>query len=146
MPRFAAKGLAPCTVLLVDDEPSFRSVFQELLEMIGCKVLAAANGPQALQLVQQDDQPIHLVIMDYSMPAMDGVATLAELQNIRPDMKRILCSGHLESDCLKGRILEEYIYLAKPFGFQNLCAVVAQALAPVPELQMRRLSSPSLPR
>ena len=121
----------PLMVLLVDDEEPFRSIAKTMLTMLGCDVLEAVDGLQAVQMVQKDQPDLGLVISDFRMPGMDGVETLKALGGLRPGLKTILCSGSPEQECLQGRTLENCIYLGKPFGLQELDAAVNRVLDPV---------------
>jgi CheY-like chemotaxis protein len=58
------------TILIVDDEPILRQLFQKVLEHDGHKVLTAANGREALEVMRQ--QVPDLIMLDLLMPAMDG--------------------------------------------------------------------------
>lgn len=132
MPPSVRNRHAPLTVLLVDDEALFRSVARSMLTLLGFDVIEAEDGFKALQWVQQG-QPLGLVLCDFRMPAMDGVATLKALGMLRPGLKAILTSGMSEQDCLQGRTLEHCVYLGKPFGLHDLDAAVNRVLDPVAE-------------
>jgi CheY-like chemotaxis protein len=60
----------PQTILIVDDDPVQRDLIRQLLEPLGFTVLSAASGAECLSLVEQ--HKIHLVLLDVSMPEMDG--------------------------------------------------------------------------
>ena len=72
------------TILLVDDEPHIRKFVSLILKQLGHPVLfEAGNGEQALELYQRE-QP-DLVLLDVSMPVMDGLETLKRLKAIDPE-------------------------------------------------------------
>ena len=72
------------TILLVDDEPHIRKFVSLILKQLGNPVLfEAANGEEALQIYQRE-QP-DLVLLDVSMPVMDGLETLKRLKALDPD-------------------------------------------------------------
>ena len=60
----------PQTILIVDDDPVQRDLIRQLLEPLGFTVLTAASGAECLSLVEQ--HKVHLVLLDVSMPEMDG--------------------------------------------------------------------------
>ncbi len=81
-------------VLLVDDEPEIRSLGKEMLEMSGYSVMVAENGISALELFRQHSHEIKCVILDLTMPEMDGEETLQQLISICPKAKIVISSGH----------------------------------------------------
>jgi len=99
-----------------------------MLELLGFKVIAAHDGIQALQLVRLENLEFNLVISDFNMPKMDGVETLMTLGAMRPELKKILCSGDTEGECFQGRTVKDCMYLGKPFGLQELDSAVNRVL------------------
>ena len=67
-------------ILSVDDEPSILLTREKLLEAAGYKVLSAAEGEAALNLFATN--PVHLVLLDFAMPGMDGGAVAKELKRL----------------------------------------------------------------
>ena len=120
MPPHSRNRHAPLTILLVDDEASFRETANMVLGYLGFQVLEAEDGEHAVSLVRGEHPELGLVIADFSMPGMDGVETLKALSALHPGLKGILCSGIPEQDCLQGRTLENCIYLGKPFCLREL--------------------------
>ena len=86
------------TVLVVDDEPAVLSVAQRLLDRGGFTTLAAPNGVAALEILERYGQDIGLVLLDLTMPEMDGNETYARLRERFPDLPVILVSGYSESE------------------------------------------------
>lgn len=78
-------------VLLVDDEAEFLATLAKRLEMRGLKVKTAGNGEDALTAVESDD--FDLIILDLSMPGIDGLETLKRIKAKRPDVESIMLSG-----------------------------------------------------
>jgi two-component system, cell cycle sensor histidine kinase and response regulator CckA len=86
------------TLLVVDDEPMVREFAQRLLETEGYNVLEAGTGREALTLLRSRLPEIDGVLLDLSMPGMDGDTLLAELRAFAPELPVIVHSGHsLES-------------------------------------------------
>jgi two-component system cell cycle sensor histidine kinase/response regulator CckA len=86
------------TLLVVDDEPMVREFAQRLLETEGYFVLEAGSGDEALTLLRERFAEIDGVLLDLSMPGMDGDALLSELRSFAPGLPVIVHSGHsLES-------------------------------------------------
>ncbi len=109
------------TVLLVDDEESVRAVAKLMLEKIGYSVFTASNGEEALQIYQKLQNQIHYVLLDLTMPQMDGEETYNELIKIRPGVKVILTSGFTEQEIstrFKSKGLSGFIQ--KPYTLSGL--------------------------
>ncbi len=85
-------------MLLVDDEEGVRTVGKRLLERIGLEVLIAADGCEALQVYQEHQDRIDCVVLDLTMPKMDGEETYRELRRIAPDVPIVLSSGFAERE------------------------------------------------
>ena len=86
------------TLLLVDDEESLTALGRRMLEHLGFTVLTAANGLQAVELYRTRGKEIDLVLMDLTMPHMDGAEALGELRRLNPDVRVVLASGYSRED------------------------------------------------
>ncbi len=86
------------TVLVVDDEDTVRRVTQRMLEKIGYKVLLANDGIEALEVYNKHNNDIKCVLLDLSMPRMDGEETLKELRKIDENVCVLLSSGYSEEE------------------------------------------------
>jgi len=81
-------------ILCVDDEPLGLQVRKMLLEYKGYEVLTALNGPEGLQLFA--DNPIQAVVLDYTMPGMNGAEVAAEMKRLKPGVKILLLSAYVD--------------------------------------------------
>ena len=116
-------------ILLVDDEPGVRETASKLLARLGFQVLCAADGGQAIALFRGQAPRISGVILDLTMPNLDGVQTLAELRLIRADIPVIISSGYSEQDVLHrfaGMQLSGFI--PKPYTLDGLRTALARSL------------------
>ncbi|MHB1025333.1 MAG: response regulator, partial [Desulfobacteria bacterium] len=86
------------TILLVDDEESLIALGARMLEHLGFTVLTAADGRQAVNLYRERGKEIDLVLMDLTMPHMDGAEAFAELRRLNPEVRVVLASGYAEED------------------------------------------------
>jgi len=119
------------TILLVDDEAAFREITQATLEKYGYRVLAAADGTEALTLFMQNRNEVKLVMTDIMMPVMDGAELIRALIKMDVDVRFIAISGLLETE--KAAVEEaapgsEVEFLAKPFSTDNLLLTVHEVL------------------
>ncbi|TWI72260.1 PAS domain S-box-containing protein [Desulfobotulus alkaliphilus] len=117
-------------VLVVDDEEMLRKLYADALEMMGYTPLAARDGQEAMELFHRYSQHILCVILDLTMPRMDGKATLGAMRCIRPDMKIILCSGYNEQETI-GSFTENSPsrFLKKPFSMAALQFTMEELLS-----------------
>lgn len=122
----------PTRILVVDDDPDFRSVLCRALSHVGYDVLDAPNGRTALQLL--GTRGVDLVITDVLMPEMEGVEFIDQLRRRYPTLPVVAVSGGgrlLRSDCLKiARLIGARATLAKPFDFAELSGVLTEILTP----------------
>ena len=98
-------------VLVVDDQPAVRNLARTVLEQAGLRVLTAADGQEAVTVFAQHAREIHAVLLDLSMPGMDGGEVFMHITQLVPEIRVVLCSGFNEQDVntkLGGR---------KPAGF-----------------------------
>ncbi|MCU0572387.1 MAG: transporter substrate-binding domain-containing protein [Syntrophobacteraceae bacterium] len=86
------------TVLLVDDEEGVLGVGRSMLEKLGLSVITAGDGMEAVEIYGSRGGEISFVLLDLTMPRMNGEETLRELQKINPGVRVILSSGYSESD------------------------------------------------
>ena len=116
------------TMLLVDDEEIVRSVGTEMLQALGLTVITARGGKEAVEIYRSRDD-IAFVILDLTMPGMDGEQCFRELQRIRPDLKVILSSGYTEQEVTPrfiGQGLAGFIH--KPYKLSALKEVLRTVL------------------
>jgi CheY-like chemotaxis protein len=86
------------TILLVDDEESLIALGARMLEHLGFTVLTAADGLQAVDLYRERGKEIDLVLMDMTMPHMDGAEAFGELRRLNPEVRVVLASGYSHED------------------------------------------------
>ncbi len=85
------------TVLLVDDEAEVRRIGAEMLQSLGFTPITANDGQEALRIYQKVAN-IALVILDLTMPVMDGIQCYTELHRLDPDVRVIMSSGYSEQE------------------------------------------------
>jgi hypothetical protein len=87
-------ALGALTVLVADDEDSVLFVAQQMLEHLGHRVVTATNGAEAVELYRANAGEIDLVMLDMTMPVMDGVQALNSLKALDPGLRVVLSSGY----------------------------------------------------
>jgi CheY-like chemotaxis protein len=112
------------TILVVDDELEVRLVLTEFLESRGYEVKAAESGTQALAMV--DEVKPHVVLLDVTMPEMDGMETLKRLVALRPGLPIIMVTANADVDVTaKLLALGAADYIPKPFDLDYLGQAVS---------------------
>jgi len=117
------------TILLVEDEDGLRALNARGLASRGYTVLQAANGVEAIQVLEEHDGELDLVVSDVVMPEMDGPTLLKELRRRKPELKIIFVSGYAE-DAFEKNLpeREQFAFLPKPFTLKQLVAAVKQTM------------------
>lgn len=118
-------------VLVVDDDRMVREVATLSLKRAGYRVIAVGSGQEAVDLVAAARDIVDAVLLDLSMPVMDGWETAALLKACRPDLPIALTSGYGE-DQFPDRVQDAAYdaFLHKPFGPLELAACIDALVAP----------------
>jgi two-component system, cell cycle sensor histidine kinase and response regulator CckA len=118
-------------ILVVDDETAVLALAQSSLETYGYRVLTAASGPAAILTFTREADRIQMVIMDKSMPFMNGAATINALRKIKPHVKVLEASGHdLHQLSETDLQIKADAHLEKPFTVGQLVTAVHTVLNP----------------
>ena len=123
----AVKPSRPLRLLLVDDHEEVRSTTAALLKDLGHNVVEAANGADALRVLQDGDCEYDLMISDYAMPHLSGTEFLREARKLCPDVGALIITGYAETDAVRDRP-EGVEILLKPFTPSKLEAALARAV------------------
>jgi two-component system, cell cycle sensor histidine kinase and response regulator CckA len=119
------------TILVVEDEDMVRRLVCETLQRKGYSVLEAANGEKALLVCKQQPCPIHIMVTDVVMPAMNGHELANRVASIRPTMKVLFMSGYSEDAVVSDGVLDSGLTLIqKPFAPEALAWKVREAGTP----------------
>ncbi len=111
------------TILIVDDEEVVRRTAAAALERFGYRVILAEHGGQALELFEQQPDAYDAILLDMTMPLMNGEEVLPLLRGIRPDIKVIVCSGYSEVEAMQ-RFSGTEAFLQKPYSSVHLAEKV----------------------
>jgi len=125
----AAMGPISGTVLVADDEDMVRDLCKSMIERLGYKVMTACDGEEAVKIFRENASEIVCVILDLTMPRLDGMAAFDELRHIKADVKVILSSGYDEREATErftGKGLAGFI--KKPYQLSILRAELGRVL------------------
>ncbi|MEE4114337.1 MAG: response regulator, partial [Desulfobacteraceae bacterium] len=100
------------TVLLVDDDEMVMDIGNQFLKRMGYTVRTASNGQQALDLFKQAPDRLDCLLLDFTMPGMDGLETMQQIRKIRPDARIIITSGYTRQ-----QIEDRFVNIGPPDGF-----------------------------
>jgi len=114
------------TILLVDDQEEILEVGREVLARLGYKSLTASDGEEAIRMVKESPEHIHLAILDLVMPKVGGVEASKEILKISPGTKIMFSTGYDRDATLNGDDLGEV--LKKPFTIPKLSRAIKEAL------------------
>ncbi|WP_426756548.1 response regulator [Myxococcus sp. Y35] len=119
-------AVAPARILLVDDEESLRITLAANLELEGHTVLEAANGEEALRLLEH--QSVDVVLTDIRMPGLHGVELLRRIKQERPDMPVVLMTAFTAEELVDDALAEgAFTVLPKPFDVTHALDTVLRA-------------------
>ena len=107
---------APSTILVVEDDAIVRMLIVDVLEELEFSVIEAADAGEALNFVNNADQPIDLMMTDVGLPDMDGKQLATKVRELRPALPILFASGYAENiDVPAGMQV-----IAKPFSIDQL--------------------------
>jgi len=134
------------TILLVEDEPSVRTLVRDELRKVGYRVVEAKNGVEACLLATQQAESLQLLLTDVVMPGMGGRELAQHLSVIKPDLRTLFISGYTDDvGIMAGQEEGTSSFLQKPFTPELLTRAVRSLLdaSTPPE---RTGASPSTPQ
>jgi DNA-binding NtrC family response regulator len=118
----------------VDDESVLAHAMEDYLRRHGFAVSVSSSGEDALKIVER--QPPDIVVLDYRLPRVDGLAVLRQIKDSRPEVEVIMLTAHgsVES-AVEAMKLGAFDYLNKPVDLEELRLVVAKALQTIKQTQ-----------
>lgn len=117
------------SILLVDDEDIVRNVGKKMLEKLGYSTLVARDGQEAILVYSEHMDEIACVILDLTMPVMDGEEAYMELIRLNPEVKIIISSGYSDAE-ISSKFTEKnnVCFIQKPFRTDTLKKTIDQIL------------------
>ncbi len=123
--------MATGTLLVADDEPAVLQLGRRMLERLGYTVLMAKDGQEAVDIFRAHPDDISCVVLDLTMPRLDGAGACKAIRAIRPGVPVVIASGYGQ-DSESGRFGPEAVsaFIQKPFRLDTLRSVLESVLAP----------------
>jgi CheY-like chemotaxis protein len=117
------------TILVVEDEPQIRDLIKTILEEAGFRVMLAHDGRHGLDIFRRHLQNIAAVLLDLTMPQMNGEEALQHLRQMRPNIRAIVMSGYSEHE-MHQRFAGQGVagFVQKPFSPVTLLTVLRHTL------------------
>jgi CheY-like chemotaxis protein len=117
------------TVLLVDDDEDLLEIGKDVLEGCGYRVVVAVSGEEAVEVFKKRGARFHVVLMDLSMPGMDGSQCMKQLQLIDPSVKVILMSGLGDAYQMEQALAAgARAFLSKPYRMSEMIVKMEEVL------------------
>jgi PAS domain S-box-containing protein len=127
-PATPSQGLA----LVVDDEEPVRMLACDMLQRLGFEVISAVDGQQALERFRERPADVTFVLLDLTMPRLDGEECVGKLREIRADVPILLTSGYdQQTVAVRLSSLNLAGFLQKPYRFEDLATAVRASIRPV---------------
>ena len=115
------------TILVVDDEPSVRTLIEKILTMRGYAVLAASDAEEALRLNREHE--VDAVVTDVMLPSMKGPELVEKLRLHQPQLRALFISGFTSDALLDGGLSpEDVAFVQKPFTGEALSSRLRELL------------------
>jgi excisionase family DNA binding protein len=116
------------TILVVDDEEAIRDFMVRALASKTRSVLTAGSGDEALELVRRHE--VDLVLLDLSMPGMNGVETFREIHALRPALPVMIVTGYPDSDLMAQALeIASFTMISKPVDLAQVQETVDRIVA-----------------
>ena len=127
--RDATLSFGSHSILLIEDDEIIRKMTYSMLQEIGCKVLAAENGPEGLKLYKQNKNKIDLVLLDMVLPGMNGLECFSAIREINSQAKVLFSSGFANSPEIDNQFLDHSSgFIMKPYKKNELAKALEMLL------------------
>ncbi len=114
-------------ILVIDDEPNIRSILSELFVSLGYMVSTVADGISGLDMAVKNS--FNLIILDMSLPTLNGLDVLRDMKLVKPDVPVIMVTGYASiRSAINAIKLGAYSYITKPLDLNEVQSVCENAL------------------
>jgi two-component system, cell cycle sensor histidine kinase and response regulator CckA len=122
-------GASKGTVLIVDDEETICSITKLMIENAGFQALTASDGMEAIKITSENNGRIDCILLDHSMPNMNGDETFKILKSMYPNLKVIMMSGYNLQEISENLSDKGPIgYIQKPYTLAILIRAITDAI------------------
>lgn len=122
-----SKGKESVKVMVVDDQAGIRLLLHEILKGEGYTALLAANGSQALKMIQEQD--VALVLLDMKIPGMKGTEILKKMKELKAGIKVMIMTAYSNEQIVQDAMKSGAIAcFSKPFDISELVAAIKRAV------------------
>lgn len=115
------------TILLAEDDGRVRKAVVQLLQRAGYRTLVAEDGREAIRLLREQPEPVHLALLDVVMPELGGPETWQLMRDLQPGLRVIFTSGYADRRYLK-RLPPDADVLGKPFRADELLSRIRKRI------------------
>ncbi|MBC8873569.1 MAG: response regulator [Planctomycetes bacterium] len=132
MSHFESRGavLDTPSLLITDDDDDFRKTLRDVFEPRGFRTLLAADGEEAVEIVQT--QRVHLLLLDMYMPKLTGLDTIRRVKSLHELLPCILLSADMDERLAEeARRAKAFSVLSKPVRFAEVTSIVSRAMRSV---------------
>ncbi len=120
--------MSKASILIADDEVDLAQVIADVLEAKGYRVTVANDGFAAVELAKKVS--FDIVLMDISMPGMNGVEAYKEIKKLQPETRAIMMPGYAFTDLIEDAMREGACdVMKKPFDLDRLLALIEEIAA-----------------
>lgn len=118
------------SVVVVEDEQQFLDITKEILEALGCRVLAFHSPHEAIKVLKDQSIDVDLLITDVVMPEMNGRDLASRISQIRPEVRCLFMSGYTSDIIAHKGVLDAGInFIHKPFSLQTLAEKIRKIMS-----------------
>ena len=115
-------------ILLIDDDEWIRDSMRVFFETEGCRITALETAEEALEMIHRQDYDI--VICDYKLPGLNGLALLKEVRQAQSDALTILITAYKTADLVsEAKNIGVHAFIAKPFNSETIEASLSHLIA-----------------
>lgn len=120
-------GDHPQSILVIDDEEILLQITKEILTEFGYNVVTVSSGSEGIRIFSQAPDSFDLILLDYSLPEMNGLHIYRELRSIKKDVKILFSSGAgIPDSASEG---EKLPFIPKPFSVMELVERVQKMIS-----------------
>ncbi|MCA9447125.1 MAG: response regulator [Candidatus Omnitrophica bacterium] len=127
-------------VLVVDDEASVRNIANAMLFRSGFDVTVASSGREGIRILEEHPARFEAVLLDWTMPGLNGVETYRKMKEIDPDIRVIFTSGfNHDSNLIDLEDRDGLGFIQKPYTYRELIGVLRETIEKKPKVSASRL-------